>query len=174
DMVALLGRAEGDGSGSGGFGLGCSHDAPNVVRPARLGNGRALGCVDRGFLIRSSPLSSLRIFHNSDLILRSPSEARASRRMAASPNLLPWFETARCARLLTMRPSVWSSCQIAKIERFTAPCAGTTRSATCPFLVAQSHAAAAATRAGAGFSMIGRLISAESTPSRIESHHTTS
>src|SRR5262249_28278348 len=23
--------------------------------------------------------------------------------MAASPNLLPWFETARCARLLTMR-----------------------------------------------------------------------
>jgi len=26
--------------------------------------------------------------------------------MAASPNLLPWFETARCARLLTMRPSV--------------------------------------------------------------------
>src|SRR5215470_8484498 len=42
----------------------------------------------------------------SDLILRSPSEARASRRMAASPNLLPWFETARYARLLTMRPSV--------------------------------------------------------------------
>src|SRR5262249_8766414 len=41
---------------------------------------------------------------NPDLILRSPSEARASRRMAASPNLLPWFETARCARLLTMRP----------------------------------------------------------------------
>ena len=26
--------------------------------------------------------------------------------MAANPNLLPWFETARCARLLTMRPSV--------------------------------------------------------------------
>ena len=25
--------------------------------------------------------------------------------MAASPNLLPWFETARYARLLTMRPS---------------------------------------------------------------------
>src|SRR5262245_29190669 len=45
-------------------------------------------------------------FHPPDLILRSPSEARASRRMAASPNLLPWFETARCARLLTMRPSV--------------------------------------------------------------------
>src|SRR5262249_12091495 len=44
-----------------------------------------------------------RSFHSSDLILRSPSEARASRRMAASPNLLPWFETARCARLLTMR-----------------------------------------------------------------------
>src|SRR5262245_7626669 len=53
---------------------------------------------------------------NSDLILRSPSEARASRRMAANPNLLPWFETARIAakctqaapamaRLLTMRPS---------------------------------------------------------------------
>src|SRR5262245_55932168 len=45
--------------------------------------------------------------------------ARASRRMAASPNLLPWFETARIAaertqaapamaRLLTMRPSVAS------------------------------------------------------------------
>jgi hypothetical protein len=42
--------------------------------------------------------------------------ARASRRMAASPNLLPWFETARIAakctqaapamaRLLTVRPS---------------------------------------------------------------------
>src|SRR5262245_38541397 len=42
----------------------------------------------------------------SDLILRSPSKARASRRMAASPSLLPWFETARDARLLTMRPSV--------------------------------------------------------------------
>jgi hypothetical protein len=26
--------------------------------------------------------------------------------MAASPNLPPWFETACCARLLTMRPSV--------------------------------------------------------------------
>jgi len=26
--------------------------------------------------------------------------------MAANSNLLPWFETARCARLLTMRPSV--------------------------------------------------------------------
>jgi hypothetical protein len=56
-------------------------------------------------------------FHHSDLILRSPSDkrgyarlrramAKASRRMAASPNLLPWFETARYARLLTMRPSV--------------------------------------------------------------------
>src|SRR5262245_25262260 len=52
-----------------------------------------------------------------DLILRSPSEARASRRMAASPNSLPWLETARIAakctqaapamaRLLTMRPGV--------------------------------------------------------------------
>src|SRR5215510_1292915 len=61
---------------------------------------------------------------NSDLILRSPSEARASRRMAASPNLLPWFETARCARLLTMRPRVLSSCQTAKIERFTGSFAG--------------------------------------------------
>ena len=31
--------------------------------------------------------------------------------MAASPNLLPWFETARCARLLTMRPCghLWSA-----------------------------------------------------------------
>src|SRR5689334_5542459 len=56
--------------------------------------------------------------------------ARASRRMAARPNLPPWFETARIAakctpaapamaRLLTMRPSVLNSCQIAKIERFT-------------------------------------------------------
>src|SRR5690349_24015317 len=76
------------------------------------------------------------------LILRSPSlkrvharlrraMARASRRMAASPNLPPWFETARIAakctqaapamaRLLTMRPSVLNSYQIAKIERFTA------------------------------------------------------
>src|SRR5262249_22910776 len=44
--------------------------------------------------------------------------------MAASPNLLPSFETARCARLLTMRPSVLSSCQIAKIERVTASKAG--------------------------------------------------
>jgi len=44
--------------------------------------------------------------------------------MAASPNLPPWFETARCARLLTMRPSVLSSCQIAKIEKFTASEAG--------------------------------------------------
>jgi hypothetical protein len=26
--------------------------------------------------------------------------------MAASPNLPPWFETARYARLLTMRPTV--------------------------------------------------------------------
>jgi len=26
--------------------------------------------------------------------------------MAASPSLLPWFETARYAHLLTMRPSV--------------------------------------------------------------------
>ena len=65
----------------------------------------------------------------SDLILRSPSlkrvharlrraMARASRRMAASPNLLPWFETARIAAkctqaapamacLLTMRLNVW-------------------------------------------------------------------
>ena len=43
-------------------------------------------------------------FNHFDLILRSPSEARASRRMAASPNVLPWFETARCARLLAMRP----------------------------------------------------------------------
>ena len=25
--------------------------------------------------------------------------------MATSPKLSPWFETARCARLLTMRPS---------------------------------------------------------------------
>src|SRR3954452_13121086 len=51
---------------------------------------------------RSPP--SLRIFHHFDLILRSPSPkrvharlrramARASRRMAASSNLLPWFET---------------------------------------------------------------------------------
>src|SRR5882762_1967797 len=50
--------------------------------------------------------------------------------MAASPNLLPWFETARIAakctqaapamaRPLTMRPSVLSSCQIIKIERLT-------------------------------------------------------
>src|SRR5689334_10873696 len=57
--------------------------------------------------------------------------ARASRRMAASPNLPPWFETARIAakctqaapamaRLLTMRPSVLDSCQVAKIERVTA------------------------------------------------------
>src|SRR5262249_32575915 len=45
-------------------------------------------------------------FRPSDLILRSPSAARASRRMAASSNLLTWFETARCARLLTMRPSL--------------------------------------------------------------------
>jgi hypothetical protein len=55
--------------------------------------------------------------------------------MAASPNLLPWFETARIAakctqaapamaRLLTMRPGVLSSCQIAKIERFTTAEAG--------------------------------------------------
>jgi hypothetical protein len=44
--------------------------------------------------------------------------------MAASPNLLPWFETARCARLLTMRPSVLNSCQIAKIEKFTGSFAG--------------------------------------------------
>src|SRR5215470_6938571 len=49
-------------------------------------------------------------FHYSDLILRSPSEARASRRMAASSNLLPWFETARCARLLTMRPRELKFC----------------------------------------------------------------
>jgi hypothetical protein len=43
-------------------------------------------------------------------------------------------------------------------------------------LSASSHClyAAAAARRGAGFSTIGRLISAESTPSRIESHHTTS
>src|SRR5262245_60164008 len=34
-----------------------------------------------------------------------PAVRRASRRMAASPNLLPWFETRRCATLLTMRPS---------------------------------------------------------------------
>jgi hypothetical protein len=51
--------------------------------------------------------------------------------MAASPNLQPWFETARIAakftqaapamaRLLTMRPSVLSSCRITKIKRFTA------------------------------------------------------
>jgi hypothetical protein len=39
--------------------------------------------------------------------------------MAASPNLPPWFETARYARLLTMRPGVLSSRQIAEIERFT-------------------------------------------------------
>src|SRR5215813_14833823 len=70
------------------------------------------------------PASEAVNLSNSDLILRSPSEARASRRMAASPNLLPWFETARCARLLTMRPSVLSSCQTAKIERFTAAFAG--------------------------------------------------
>src|SRR5690242_10535748 len=55
--------------------------------------------------------------------------------MAASPNLPPWFETARIAakctqaapamaRLLTMRPSVLNSCQIARIERFTASEAG--------------------------------------------------
>src|SRR5215510_5287181 len=49
-------------------------------------------------------------FHHSDLFLRSPSEARASRRMAASSNLLPWFETARCARLLTMRPKELKLC----------------------------------------------------------------
>src|SRR4051794_14547686 len=47
--------------------------------------------------------------------------------MAASTNLPPWFETARIAakctqaapamaRLLTIRPSVLSSCQIAKID----------------------------------------------------------
>ncbi len=36
------------------------------------------------------------------------------------PNPPSWFETARGARLLTMRPSVLNSCQIAKIERFTA------------------------------------------------------
>jgi len=40
--------------------------------------------------------------------------------MATSPNLPPWFETARGARLLTMRPSLLNSYQIAKIERFTA------------------------------------------------------
>jgi hypothetical protein len=40
--------------------------------------------------------------------------------MAASPTLPPWFETARYARLLTTRPCVLSSCQIAKICRFTA------------------------------------------------------
>ena len=62
-------------------------------------------------------LTGCEAFRPSDLILRSPSEARASRRMAASPNLLPWFETARIAakctqaapamaRLLTMRPSL--------------------------------------------------------------------
>jgi hypothetical protein len=39
--------------------------------------------------------------------------------MAASPNLQPWFETARYARLLTMRPNVLNHYQIAKIERFT-------------------------------------------------------
>src|SRR5262245_60076826 len=65
-------------------------------------------------------------FHHSDLILRSPSEARASRRMAARPNLLPWFETARCACLLTMRLSVRNSRQIPKIERFTRSFAGAT------------------------------------------------
>ena len=37
-----------------------------------------------------------------------------------------------------------------------------------------AYAATAAARAGAGFSTIGRLISAERTPSRIESHQTTS
>jgi hypothetical protein len=55
--------------------------------------------------------------------------------MAASPNLPPWFETARIAakctqaapamaRLLTMRPNALSSCQIAKTEKFTAFFAG--------------------------------------------------
>src|SRR5215470_5820779 len=64
-------------------------------RPSRLAFGEYLrGCES---------------FHHSDLILRSPSEARASRRMAASPNSPPWFETARCARLLTMRPSAEST-----------------------------------------------------------------
>jgi hypothetical protein len=33
--------------------------------------------------------------------------------MAASPNLQPWFETARYARLLTMRSNVLNPYQIA-------------------------------------------------------------
>src|SRR5262245_66508029 len=67
----------------------------------------------------------------SDLILRSPSEARASRRMAASPNLLPWFETARYARLLTMRPSVLELAPKSPgNERFASSKAGTHD--TCP------------------------------------------
>src|SRR5262245_36483158 len=36
--------------------------------------------------------------------------------MVASRNLQPWFETARCARLLTMRPSVLSSCQSPRLK----------------------------------------------------------
>jgi hypothetical protein len=67
--------------------------------------------------------------------------------MAASPNPLPWFETARIvakytqaapamAHLLTMRPSVLSSWQIAKIERFTASEAGTQSHVLNPQFVA--------------------------------------
>jgi hypothetical protein len=54
--------------------------------------------------------------------------------MAASPNLLPWFETARIAakftqaapamaRLLTMRPGVWNSIRRlnASIKQFEGP-----------------------------------------------------
>jgi hypothetical protein len=58
---------------------------------------------------------------SSDLILRSPSEARASRRMAENPNLLPWFETARCARLLTMKPSVLETLSSSATPAFFEP-----------------------------------------------------
>jgi len=62
--------------------------------------------------------------------------------MAASPNLPPWFETARIAakctqaapamaRLLIMRPGVLNSCQIAEIERLTGSFAGKTENGRC-------------------------------------------
>ena len=40
--------------------------------------------------------------------------------MAASPNLLPWFETARCARLLTMRPNVLNAILTLRARSYSA------------------------------------------------------
>src|SRR5215510_5980715 len=86
----------------------------------------------------SAALGTVSELHPSDLILRSPSHkrgyarlrramARASRRMAPSPNLLPWFETARIAAkctqaapamacLLTMRLRVGTRARPPKLK----------------------------------------------------------